>query len=215
MMTGGQDPGDPFESPAGSWTFQDHDPKPRWKYPTKTEEEHYALQFVMTWAEAVLRQAERLEAAQERFRIECEDDDLIRSKFDDEFSFRELWAEQHSLVWAAHQMEQWNKRLAASRRKLRPAHDEILARLRNILEHLDEAGFKDGHAVPGPKSRSLKELPGQKFPIELDHERLFGLVSVDALVRRANELDRDEEEDSMIEALLESLLEDVIRPEPS
>jgi hypothetical protein len=63
--------------------------------------------------------------------------------------------------------------------------DQVLADLRNALEHLDEAEFDSGHAMPGDRSRSLKALPNGRLAIETGHRLAFGLIDVDELERRA------------------------------
>lgn len=100
-------------------------------------------------------------------------------------NFRAQWAEEQTLVWAAHQVERWARRLAEERGKEPPPRDQVLADLRNALEHLDEAEFAGGHAVPGDKSRSLKALPNSRLAIETGHHLAFGLIDVDELERRA------------------------------
>jgi hypothetical protein len=84
-------------------------------------------------------------------------------------NFRVQWVEEHTLVWAAHQLEQWTHRLALDRFEEPPEPDEVLAIVRNALEHLDEADFDEGHAIPGPlgSNRSLKMLPKGELQIAL------------------------------------------------
>ncbi|MGH3223610.1 MAG: hypothetical protein ACRDPY_33830 [Streptosporangiaceae bacterium] len=61
----------------------------------------------------------------------------------------------------------------------------MLAELRNALEHLDEAEFEGGNAVPGDKGWSLKALPNSRLAIEIGHRLAFSLIDVDELERRA------------------------------
>ena len=100
-------------------------------------------------------------------------------------SFRAQWAEEQALVWAAHQVERWARRLAKERGEDPPPPDQVLADLRNALEHLDEAEFKDSHAVPGDRSRSLKALPGGQLLIATGDGLAFGLIDVNELEGRA------------------------------
>lgn len=61
-----------------------------------------------------------------------------------------------------------------------------LADLRIALEHLDEAEFERGVAVPGDRSRSLRTLPGGELRIATaDGGLAFGLIDVSELERRA------------------------------
>ncbi|MEV6900281.1 hypothetical protein [Amycolatopsis sp. NPDC051372] len=120
------------------------------------EAEFEAAGLVETWAEAVLRQAERdnsawadLNQAWDRF-----DRADGWSSAGDERSkaFRQLWAETHLLVWSARQLESWVARLATERGEPVPTEDPWLKTLRDALEHLNEAEVRDGHAVAGQEA---------------------------------------------------------------
>lgn len=100
-------------------------------------------------------------------------------------NFRAQWTEEQTLVWAAHQVERWARRLAEERGEDPPPRDQVLAGLRNALEHLDEAEFEGGNAVPGDRSRSLRALPNSRLPIETGDRLAFGLIDVNELERRA------------------------------
>lgn len=100
-------------------------------------------------------------------------------------NFRAQWAEEQTLVWAAHQVERWARRLAKERGKPASPPDKVLANVRNALEHLDEAQFDDGHAVPGDRSWSLEALPNSRLAIETGERLAFDLIDVDELERRA------------------------------
>ncbi len=100
-------------------------------------------------------------------------------------SFRAQWAEEQALVWAAHQVERWARRLAEERADEPPPRDQVLADLRNALEHLDEAEFEGGYAVPGDWSRSLRALPGSQLWIAAGDGLAFGLIDVNELESRA------------------------------
>lgn len=113
-------------------------------------------------------------------------EDWSPTQLDLEKNFRAQWAEEQTLVWAAHQVERWTRRLAQERGVQPPPRDQVLADLRNTLEHLDEAEFEDNHAVPGDKgNRSLRALPNARLAIETGDRRAFGLIDVDELERRA------------------------------
>lgn len=90
-------------------------------------------------------------------------------------------------VWAAHQVERWAQRLAEERGDDPPTRDEVLANVRNALEHLDEAEFEGSHAVPGHSgNRSLRKLPGERLPLFTGYNELaFGLIDPGELERRA------------------------------
>lgn len=142
------------------------------------------------WAEAVLLQVERVR--QVRSKAEADGraydrlEDWSPTELDLMQNFRSQWAEEHTLVWAAHQVERWAARLAKERGQDPPPRDPVLADLRNALEHLDEAKFENGRAVPADKkSWSLKALPGSQLALETGHRLAFSLIDVGELEARA------------------------------
>jgi hypothetical protein len=76
----------------------------------------------------------------------------------------------------------------------------VLADLRNALEHLDEADFDGGAAIPGKGSRSLAALPGGRLSVRSGGRLAFGLIEVDELERRVLALVDAVEEELMQEA---------------
>jgi hypothetical protein len=131
------------------------------------EEDDDVKLFVLVWAEAVLRQLERVRAQREKSSI-----DLYNNERRDPLgpsdevlyrNFRAQSVEEHMLVWAAYQLERWTRRFATDRGEPVPEADPVLAAVRNTLEHLDEADFEKSHAVPGSLGRntSLRSLPAQ------------------------------------------------------
>jgi hypothetical protein len=145
--------------------------------------------FLQIWAEAVMRQVERVRAIRKRshsigraYERGFGPDELDLAQI-----AREQWAEEHSLVWAAYQVERWTQRLAEERGDDPPPRDEVLANVRNALEHLDEAEFEGSHAVPGLSgNRSLRKLPGERLPLFTGYNGLaFGLIDPGELERRA------------------------------
>jgi len=151
--------------------------------------EPHCRSFVQTWAEAVISQVKqvrqlRLDAARRGRAYERMDGhgpDILDLQKD----ARTLWAEEHKLVWAAHQAERWVRRLAIERGEEPPPRDKVLADLRNALEHLDEAEFDGHNAVPGSAKDSLARLPDGRISIATGHGRAFGLIDVEELERRA------------------------------
>lgn len=113
---------------------------------------------------------------------------------------RQQWADEHALAWAAHQLERWTRRLAMERGEDPMPRDRVLADLRNALEHLDEADFDGGAAIPGEGSRSLASLPGRRLLMRSGGRLAFGLIEVDELERRALALVDAVEEELMQEA---------------
>jgi hypothetical protein len=156
------------------------------------EAEEYCRSFIQMWAEAVMRQVERVrklrKEARSLGRAYERMEDWSPDSIDLARSFRARWAEEQALVWAAHQVERWAGRLAEERGQEPLPRDRVLADLRNALEHLYDAEFEGHHAVPGPGDRnwSLKALPGSQLMIAArDSGLAFGLIDVNELESRA------------------------------
>jgi hypothetical protein len=137
-----------------------------------------------------MRQVERVREVREKdrklFRAYERMEDWSPDELDLARSSRAQWAEEHTLVWAAHQVERWAQRLAEERGDDPPPRDEVLANVRNALEHLDEAEFEGGAAVPGRiGNRSLRKLPGGRLPLSTGHDLAFGLINPSELESRA------------------------------
>lgn len=144
------------------------------------------------WAEAVIRQLERVRAIQQKWAAgiraaERMDGESGRSEDTLEHNFRMRWAEEHTPIWAAHQLEQWSQRLAEERGEEPPQPDEVLTKVRNAREHLDDADIEKGHAVPGQRgsNRSLRALPGGSLAIALGSGLVADLLTIDELEKRA------------------------------
>ncbi|RNL80712.1 hypothetical protein [Halostreptopolyspora alba] len=189
------------------------------------ETQEHAVLFVRTWAEAVIRQVERVNEAREKFRVDARNyermEDWSPSEEDVDRAFRALWAEEHTLVWAAHQLEQWRIRLGQLRKRDGVARDKTLASLRNALEHLVEAEFQDGYAVPKEgrstsgggrgKGRGLASLPDGRLEISTGGPAVFDLLDANEVERVAlhqvQAIEGELEQDAMDRYL--SLLEDL------
>ena len=115
-------------------------------------------------------------------------------------NWRRLWAAQHHLVWATHQLERWVARLARERRKKVPKPDPVLADLRNALEHLDEADLDESTATASSnpaRTKSLRKLLGSRLLIGTGANpgRLFDLIDSEEIEQRAwTSTDRLEQE---------------------
>jgi hypothetical protein len=153
------------------------------------------------WPEAVMLQVERVRQIRRKAgadgRAYERMEDWSPTELDLARNSRAQWAEEQTLVWAAHQVERWAQRLAEERGEEPPPRDQVLGDLRNALEHLDEADFDGGHAVPGDKSRSLRALPNSRLAIKTGHRLAFGLIDVDELERRALAVVRTVEDELM------------------
>jgi hypothetical protein len=190
------------------------------------DDEQLCQTFVQMWAEAVMRQVQRVnelraKAARDGRNYERLEewsptlDDLAANS-------RAQWTEEQTLVWAAHQLEKWAERLAAERFEAPPATDEVLANLRSALEHPYDADFTNevqpmpgtmggwvysmaGSAVPGEgkKNRALRALPSSRLDISTVEGvglPAFGLIDVDELERRATAYVRKIEDALMADA---------------
>ncbi|WP_406205246.1 hypothetical protein OH807_30505 [Kitasatospora sp. NBC_01560] len=170
-----------------------------------TESEEQALQFVRTWAEAVIRQAERARAARVKAARDSKSfeymEDWSPTTAELAANFRTQWAEEHMLVWAAHQLERWEGRLRRERGQDPTAEDELLKNIRDALEHLDEVDFKDGSAVPPDAGggrvtgKALRRLPGEQLWIELQDGSSFEGVDPETVEAHALAVVRSIEND--------------------
>ncbi|OLZ59575.1 hypothetical protein [Amycolatopsis keratiniphila] len=172
------------------------------------EAEYEAAGLMQTWAEALLRQAERHRSTWQKVRLAWDHYDRDTDEGPDREKrsqlFRELWADSHLLVWTAHQLELWVARLAKERGEAVPAVDPHLKVIRDVLEHLNEAEFRNGYAVPGraaleaiennrawkkQKWKGLLQLPGKELSTGLlDNGTVFELLEptiFEAAARRA------------------------------
>lgn len=153
------------------------------------EAEETARHFVQVWAEAVIRQAQRTRGARQvsarNQRAHELLEDFSPTSADLELDFRTQWAEEHLLVWCAHQLERWRGRLARARHETPPPENQNLKLARDALEHLDEADFANGEArspeSKGPVGRALRGLPGQRLRLELSDDSLFEVLDPEQL----------------------------------
>ena len=128
--------------------------------------------MVHAWSEFVLRQVGRVrDVGRESARLSRQLDREWDRDLDEVARgvWRQRWTEEHALVWAAYQLDQWARRLAKERGEEMPEEDVLLRNARNAVEHLDEALFDEEHiAEPGDvlkKNRSLRDLPGGRLTI--------------------------------------------------
>ncbi|MFJ4633771.1 hypothetical protein [Streptomyces sp. NPDC088847] len=108
-------------------------------------------------------------------------------------AIEDVWVRGYRLVMSAYQMERWSR---AHQRITGDAEesDELLKKLRNTIEHLDEASFIDLLAQKGPtgpkskKKWAIEELPGKELFLGFDAgytEAAFGLVDLRDVTERA------------------------------
>lgn len=155
--------------------------------------EDVAKHFVQVWAEAVLRQAERTreirrKAADDSRNYE-HNEDWSPTAYELEVNFRTQWAEEHMLVWAAHQLERWRARLAKERGEQVPTENQALKDARDALEHLDEAQLDDegarSPAAKGGTGRALRKLPDEVLRFSLGGGTLFEVLDPERLDEEA------------------------------
>jgi Family of unknown function (DUF6308) len=158
-----------------------------------TDAEEQCRFFIDVWAEEVRRLARSVQTIREKHA-----QDLRAAEYGEDWSptdhdlyerFGRLWAAQHHLIWAAHQLERWVARLTRDRGEPPPVPDPVLADLRNALEHLDEAVLDGSSASAGTDSkanRSLRRLPGSRLLIgTAGSSLLFEIVDPAEIERRA------------------------------
>lgn len=156
--------------------------------------------YVAMWADAVEAQVDRYLAVCDRRRAQERDwgdtpvsgEDLMRTGMT-------LLVEAHYLVTAAAQLQKWAAR-AATEAGIHPGElvglDEQLERVRNVLEHLDEAHVDDAYAHPNPDlpgrrpdKQAVHDLPGRRLPLySSSHQNVFGILNVQQLVGNARGL---------------------------
>ncbi|MET7816266.1 hypothetical protein ABZT26_36195 [Streptomyces sp. NPDC005395] len=156
---------------------------------------HTAQEFVQRWAEAVLRQAARTREARKRVAADERAYDRGEVPGLDSWTLganqRELWTEEHMLVWSAHQLDRWRARLAKERGEPAPPENEALKDARDALEHLDEAVLGLDSATPpeGGKrkqqGRALRRLPEQAMSLSIGGDKLFEVLDPEVIDREA------------------------------
>lgn len=111
------------------------------------------------------------------------EDDLARV-------IEDVWVRGYRLVMSAYQMERWSQ----AHQQITGAteqSDKLLKKLRDTIEHLDEASFSDLFAQKGQKKRknwAIDELPGKELFLGFDAgftEAAFGLVNLQDVTTRA------------------------------
>jgi hypothetical protein len=154
--------------------------------------EETAQSFVDVWAGEVRRLVPEVRDLRQRYDEyrRALDHDWTLAEHDLYRRWQRLWAAQHHLVWAAHQLESWIRRLARERRTKTPKPDAVLADLRNVLEHLDEAELDEATATRSDnpaRTKSLRRLPGAQLLIGTggNPRQLFDLIDSDEIERRA------------------------------
>ncbi|MFZ3595030.1 hypothetical protein [Streptomyces sp. BH104] len=109
-------------------------------------------------------------------------------------ALEDVWVRGYRLIMSVHQMESWaqaHQRITGGVEE----SDELLKKLRNAIEHLDQASFTDLVAQKGPpdpkskrKKWSIEELPGKELFLGFDvgyTEAAFGLVNLRDVTERA------------------------------
>lgn len=173
-----------------------------------SDAEETAQALVDVWADEVRRLVPEVRAVREKYGRDSRAMDRgdtwpPLTEHDMFANWRRLWAAQHHLVWAAHQLERWVARLAREQRRKVPKADPVLGDLRNALEHLDEADLSvaTATATSNPaRTKSLRKLPGGQLLIGTGGQprRLFDLIDSAEIEQRAwaitTSTDRLEEE---------------------
>lgn len=106
-------------------------------------------------------------------------------------NYRELWTEEHMLVWSAHQLERWRARLAKEPGEPAPQENQALKNARDALEHLDDASLGESAATPPEagagkqQGRALRKLPEQMLSLDIGGVKLFEVLDPEVIDRAA------------------------------
>ncbi|MEW1706976.1 hypothetical protein AB0230_07015 [Microbacterium sp. NPDC089190] len=109
-------------------------------------------------------------------------------------AIREVWSTDCLLIISAANLEAWTRKLYRARRRREPKPLENLKRLRNAIEHLDEADIDEETWIATARNpRALKSgigaLPNQKLGIGVSGDGLlFGVMSYEDLENLVNGL---------------------------
>ncbi len=96
---------------------------------------------------------------------------------------REVWSTDCLLIISAANLEAWTRKLYRARRRRVPAPLENLKRLRNAIEHLDEAELDEETwtataRTAAARTRGIGALPNQELAIGVSgNGLLFGVMS--------------------------------------
>ncbi|MGV9609391.1 hypothetical protein ACWDR2_37535 [Streptomyces sp. NPDC003631] len=181
------------------------------------EAEEIAKHFVQVWAEAVIRQAERARAIRKRAALDSRNYDRNEDWSPDEHqlaaNFRGWWAEEHTLVWSAYQLQQWRARLAEERGESAPPENRNLKLARDALEHLSEARLDEDAATPpsdkGPRGRALRDFPDKMLGLSLGGRTLFEILDPHKLDNEALEVVKSIEDE--LEGWAQTAYEELMR----
>ena len=176
--------------------------------------------YARRWAEGTLRQAKRY---REAYKLAFALDDCWERLDSETLTWEEVieasetaWVEGHLLVVAAHQMENWRRRMLEERGDLEPGENDSLNDLRNTLEHLDEALFVDGEPMRNPASKwknwSLDKLP-RTPALYLQSKRMsvLGLLKIEDLEQAGYEITEeiaDEIEAPAVDSYIQRLIDE-------
>lgn len=183
-----------------------------------SEAEEIAKHFVQVWAEAVIRQADRARAIRRKAGFDSRNYDRNEEWSPDEHqlaaNYRIWWAEEHTLVWSAYQLEQWRGRLAKERGEIVPSENRNLKLARDALEHLSEARLdQDAATSPsdkGPRGRALRDFPDKMLSLSLGGRTLFEVLDPHRLDGEALKVVKsiEDELDDWAQAAYEELMSD-------
>lgn len=146
-----------------------------------------SMMLVHVWTETTLRHVERVRSAREEYSVLSRDldrewDDALAARLS--IQWRRLWAEEHELIWAAHQLEKWVDRCSLEQGKNAPPRNRALTDMRNALEHLVEADLSEesvAAAGDGQRNRSLRRLPGERIHLATGGRKLFETLELDEI----------------------------------
>lgn len=149
--------------------------------------------FVDVWGEEVRRRISHVRELRQRHQQDIRNNERLEdwspTDHDLYVSSTELWAAEHLLLVAAHQLDRWASRRAAELDGTDSTLNETLRLLRNALEHASESEYSPETMSLIPKSRrdrSLSKLTGSSIFLGSGDSKLFGHLSLDELEQLAS-----------------------------
>jgi hypothetical protein len=135
---------------------------------TAANDEDIPAVLAIAWVEAVLDQADVLDAAEKQHNANLHMLEKMDYDYppDDNASFRRLWVANHTFTWMVMQLRSWVRK-ALAEDVTDPPFAADLKIWRNALEHLDDAIVKDAEAGPdltkARSKQSISKLGGIRF----------------------------------------------------
>ena len=150
--------------------------------------------FVDVWGEEVRRRIPHVRELRQQHQQDIRNSERLEdwspTDHDLYVSSTELWAAEHLLLVAAHQLDRWASIRAVELAGTDSTRNETLRLLRNALEHASESEYSpDSYSLipESPRDRSLSKLTGSSIRVGSGGgSKLFGHLSLDELEQLAS-----------------------------